>query len=76
MASKTLFCTSTIFSALYVTYMVCIRHMLHAEVQHDLVPDVPLHEVQDVLRVELETKVAKDYAKFCNHGEGLLALSP
>ena len=50
--------------------------MLHAEVQHDLVPDVPLHEVQDVLRVELETKVAKDYAKFCNHGEGLLALSP
>ena len=30
--------------------MVCIRHMLHAEVQDDLVPDVPLRDVQDVLR--------------------------
>ena len=29
--------------------MVCIRHMLHAEVQDDLVPDVPLHDVQEVL---------------------------
>ena len=43
------YCLVQVQYFLHCTYMVCIRHMLHAEVQDDLVPDVPLHDVQDVL---------------------------
>ena len=32
--------------------------------------DLPAAQVRWVLHVELQTKVAEDYAKFYNHGEG------
>ena len=41
-----MYCLVQLQYFLHSTYMVCIRHMLHAEVQDDLVPDVELHVLE------------------------------